>query len=81
MLFGRSSLEVQCSDCFQRYKGPHRCPPSVEFNRVVMDPNFKLFGLDKNDILDLKFYLDCTLKTPQQMKAEALAVGDSTDGK
>lgn len=43
---------------------------AIYFIRVINDPRFKIWGLTKEDIFDVKFYLDCWNKTPQQLKEE-----------
>lgn len=38
--------------------------------KVTQDKRFKLFGLSIQNILDVKFYLDCWMKTPQDLRKD-----------
>lgn len=40
------------------------------YMRVISDPRFRVFGLTRGDILDVKFHLDCWKKTAQDLRKD-----------
>lgn len=43
---------------------------ATAFLKVINDPRFRVFGLTLNDMLDVRFHLDCWNKTPQDLKKD-----------